>query len=216
MSSNASVSAAFLKDGLHAVAIDDDVAVLDVVGDAYFCLPDAAMDLRAEAEGVMVVGGLAETLDGEGWLRDRPAGGVSPLPTPPRRSAFHDASASLTFAGWRALAGAVREVRRAERGGDLVSMLAVAGTGKEAGDERTVLRAAAALRRVQPWLPFDGECLQRSALLVAFLRRLNLHADWVFAVRLWPFNAHCWVQLGDICLNDDHERLQAYTPIYRR
>jgi hypothetical protein len=197
-------------------SVSQGQALSDRALGAKWCLPDAAVDLRAEAEGVMVVGGLAETLDGEGWLRDRPAGGVSPLPTPPRRSAFHDASASLTFAGWRALAGAVRDVRRAERGGDLVSMLAVAGTGEEAGDERTVLRAAAALRRVQPWLPFDGECLQRSALLIAFLRRLGLGADWVFAVRLWPFNAHCWVQLGDICLNDDHERLQAYTPIYRR
>lgn len=216
MSSTTPASATYLKDGIHAVAIDDDVALLDVAGDAYFCLPDAAMDLWTEAQAVTVAGGLAEILDAQGWLCDRPASGVSPLPAPPRRTAFHEPSASLTFTDWRALVGAVRDLRRAERGGDLASMLAVAGNGKYAGDEGTVLRAAAALRHVQPWLPLDGECLQRSALLVGFLRRLGLRADWVFAVRLWPFNAHCWVQHGDVCLNDDHERLQAYTPIYVR
>ena len=50
-------------------------------------------------------------------------------------------------------------------------------------------------------------------MLVSYLRRCGLRADWVFAVRLWPFAAHCWVQCGDLCLNDDVERLAPYTPI---
>ena len=38
-------------------------------------------------------------------------------------------------------------------------------------------------------------------------------ADWVFAVKGAPFAAHCWIQLGDIVLNDSVENVRAYTPI---
>lgn len=87
-----------------------------------------------------------------------------------------------------------------------------------AGD-RTPARVAEAARafwQMAPWLPIEGECLVRSALLMRFLNQRGLEADWVFGVRLWPFMAHCWVQLDDLCLNDDVERLTAYTPIYSR
>ncbi|WP_415013983.1 lasso peptide biosynthesis B2 protein [Brevundimonas sp.] len=81
------------------------------------------------------------------------------------------------------------------------------------GDPAPIVRAAAAFSHLLPWLPFEGACLRRSALLAAFLRRRGLRARWVFGVRTWPFAAHCWLQAGDICLNDDVERLAAYTPI---
>ncbi|WP_312062938.1 lasso peptide biosynthesis B2 protein [Brevundimonas sp.] len=38
-------------------------------------------------------------------------------------------------------------------------------------------------------------------------------ATWVFGVRTWPFSAHCWLQVGDVLLDDDLDRVALYTPI---
>jgi hypothetical protein len=45
------------------------------------------------------------------------------------------------------------------------------------------------------------------------LRILGFDADWIIGVRTWPFMAHCWLQVGAVALDDDVERLAAYTPI---
>lgn len=84
----------------------------------------------------------------------------------------------------------------------------------DGGDPVAVKQASAVFARMLPWLPVRNQCLHRSALLAAFLARRGLAAEWVFGVRTWPFRAHCWLQTGDVCLNDDAERLRSYTPIY--
>jgi len=35
----------------------------------------------------------------------------------------------------------------------------------------------------------------------------------VFGVKLNPFSAHCWVQAGDIVLNDAIDHVTIHTPI---
>jgi hypothetical protein len=35
----------------------------------------------------------------------------------------------------------------------------------------------------------------------------------VIGVKLNPFAAHCWLQVGDVVLNDLPERVAAFTPI---
>ena len=72
---------------------------------------------------------------------------------------------------------------------------------------------AAVFARLRPWSPVGGACLKRSYQLLAYLRRLGLDAEWVIGVRAWPFMAHCWLQSGPVALDDDVERLVAYTPI---
>jgi hypothetical protein len=73
----------------------------------------------------------------------------------------------------------------------------------------------AAARRARPWLPFEGECLQRTFLLRYFLARSGVATDWVFGVRTWPFSAHCWLQIGDLVVGDRLERVQRFTPIMK-
>ena len=68
--------------------------------------------------------------------------------------------------------------------------------------------------RGQPFAPFQGECLFRAFLLLAYLRLEGRHATWVFGVRTYPFQAHCWLQVGDMVLNDAVERICGYTPIF--
>jgi hypothetical protein len=74
----------------------------------------------------------------------------------------------------------------------------------------------AVFRRVAPWLPLDGACLFRSGFLLGYLESLGHRVDWVFGVRTWPFRAHCWLQAGDVALDDEAERLIAYHPIMVR
>jgi Transglutaminase-like superfamily len=56
-------------------------------------------------------------------------------------------------------------------------------------------------------------CLFDSLALVNFLARFDMYPDWVFGVMSDPFEAHCWVQSGNVVLNDTIERVSAFTPI---
>lgn len=38
-------------------------------------------------------------------------------------------------------------------------------------------------------------------------------ATLVFGVKLDPFAAHCWVERGDVLLNDRPERVERFAPI---
>jgi Transglutaminase-like superfamily len=77
--------------------------------------------------------------------------------------------------------------------------------------------------QVPPWLsyvlharfyyPADAICLRDSFLLMKLLTKHGVSADWVFGVKTDPFEAHCWVQIGDLVVNDDCERTSRFHPI---
>ncbi|MCC4595404.1 lasso peptide biosynthesis B2 protein [Xanthomonas campestris pv. phormiicola] len=56
-------------------------------------------------------------------------------------------------------------------------------------------------------------CFFTSLFLVKYLSRFGLSADWVFAVRLVPFSAHCWVEFDHVVLNEDYDKTLAFKPI---
>ncbi len=66
---------------------------------------------------------------------------------------------------------------------------------------------------ILPWMPFEGECLQRAFMLQRHLARSGHDARWVIGVRTWPFLAHAWVQVGACVVGDSLERVNAFTPI---
>ena len=72
---------------------------------------------------------------------------------------------------------------------------------------------ASVFDRLRPFYPQRYDCLPDSLRLIHFLARFGLYADWVFGVIADPFEAHCWVQAGDLVLNDRLERVSAFTPI---
>ncbi|MBU4433897.1 MAG: lasso peptide biosynthesis B2 protein [Alphaproteobacteria bacterium] len=76
-----------------------------------------------------------------------------------------------------------------------------------------LLSTAAYFARLRVWAPFDGACLKRSYMMLRYLRLCGLDATWVIGVRTWPFRAHCWLQAGEVALDDDVERLLPYHPI---
>lgn len=57
-------------------------------------------------------------------------------------------------------------------------------------------------------------CLPRSIALVRRLAGLRLRARLVVGVKLAPFAAHAWAQVGDEVLNDSFEEVAKYTPIF--
>ncbi|MBI1686793.1 lasso peptide biosynthesis B2 protein [Caulobacter hibisci] len=206
---------------VHAVMIDDDLVLLDVEADAYFCLPLPAGLLRQGAHGLeteeaaivrdLAAAGLARAA-GEGPVARRP-----PPPAIPQRTAratleYRQDRVRVRPAHLRALALAARAAL-ASRRMPFAALLAPPKGPADEGAPARLLDDLAVWRGVSPWLPLDGVCLFRSGMLLAFLRALGHRPSWVFGVRTWPFRAHCWLQAGDLALDDEAERLAAYAPI---
>lgn len=56
-------------------------------------------------------------------------------------------------------------------------------------------------------------CLPRSVALARLLARSGYACQVNIGVKLGPFAAHCWVQAGDLVLNESAEEAARYTPI---
>src|SRR3546814_3550006 len=63
----------------------------------------------------------------------------------------------------------------------------------------------AVLEKVERVVIGKDRCLQRSIALQHLLARNGFESSLVFGVRLNPFHAHCWLQNGDLILNDTLE-----------
>jgi hypothetical protein len=58
-----------------------------------------------------------------------------------------------------------------------------------------------------------GACMFDSLCLTRFLEYYGISASIIIAVRTTPFEAHCWVQYGDLVLNDTMSNVQEFSPI---
>ena len=209
-----------LAGSIHAARLGDDMVLLDVRGGQYYCLPEAADAFAPGPAGRLVV------MDSGLWEDLRAldlTGNLVPSHGP----------AHPPIAGADLPAMKPRSVGLLERWDGLVSY----GTmlrryyGRPFGDLINVARdtrpvsmrpsrvcdalveRVAAFRKLLPWAPFPGVCLYRSFMLLVFLRRAGFDATWMFGVRTWPFEAHCWLQVEDTVLDDLAERVRSYTPI---
>jgi hypothetical protein len=79
--------------------------------------------------------------------------------------------------------------------------------------EQLLLEASGEFRFARAYTPVETRCLLDSLAMVKFLARRKLHASIVFGVTSDPFSAHCWVQAGDLVLNDTVGHANAHTPI---
>lgn len=77
----------------------------------------------------------------------------------------------------------------------------------------TLLDAANEFRHARLLVPVETVCLLDSLSMVRFLAKRKLHANIVFGVSCDPFAAHCWVQAGNVALNDTVGNTAAHTPI---
>lgn len=103
-------------------------------------------------------------------------------------------------------AGVVSEARRWKAG----------CTGNQPPAELLVRSEVAAFRRMSPYFFSSREaCRFRSLALIKFLTTADIAADWVFAVRLAPFAAHCWIEWEGHVLNEHLDRTFDYREIMR-
>jgi hypothetical protein len=78
-----------------------------------------------------------------------------------------------------------------------------------------LLQASGQFARARRYVPIEPTCLLDSLSLLRFLSRRKLFANIVFGVAPEPFAAHCWVQAGDMVLNETLSDANAHTPIRR-
>lgn len=57
------------------------------------------------------------------------------------------------------------------------------------------------------------QCMLDSLVLSEFLARNRIVSTFVIGVKTRSFGAHCWVQVGDLVLNDSVEHVGSYEPI---
>jgi hypothetical protein len=77
----------------------------------------------------------------------------------------------------------------------------------------SALRVAAAFARTAYWSSPHDRCLPRSIAVARRLIAIGCRPDFVIAVQVQPFRAHCWVQYQDRLVNDRRETVEAFTPI---
>lgn len=208
----------FLSPTTHLVAIGDDVVVLDARTSAYFCLAAASGAVRVDLTGIAFDDPeLAEQFAQAGLLASTPPA-PSPPPSPsPRQDLRSEAAEHVRMGDLILIVGAWLTMLVSYHLVDfngLIQQERRRGPAWDAGaPTEDVRRLVAAFERVLPWLPFQAVCLYRAFLLKRVLRWRGVGARWVFGVRTWPFQAHCWLQIGDTVLDDAAERLNGFFPI---
>jgi len=207
---------------VHLARIDDDLVLLDVAKDAYFCLPGAADALVVDPDGVTLAGcdpALLSELIGAGLAFDGRSNAAGPRAAPPEPG-VRDLRASMQprprVSDIGHMTGAALRLYRFGGRGSLQRLLRAAGEVKATGNDPGEAAASDLAMRCEqliPWVPFKGECLWRSFLTLNVLRRAGVSVAWIFGVQTWPFRAHCWLQRGDLVLNDGAEYVGGYRPI---
>lgn len=174
----------------YVAACGDGSVMLDLETDSYFCRYEVQEPVRADS-------------------------------APPREPLWHDCPTvetpitardiRLFLRAWRqaALSFPKRPVRDLLRRGAALER-------RESRDETPGAPALAArFRRMSLYLPVQPSCLLDSYVLLHFLAAYGRTADWVIGVRLFPFQAHCWLAVGDTLVGEQSHLIEGYVPIYR-
>jgi hypothetical protein len=208
--------------------VDGHLVFLDIAQDRYFRLAHnlemalrcflARQDVPAEQLDMLVVKGIL--VNGQ-----HPGGNaqISDIPRP-TRSAIELTTMSDSrgpgFATMIEVAAIVWSVRRQLRHRTLKAIVEDAAAYRNgrtashvASTADNLLDAASQFACARRYVPVEPRCLLDSLSLLRFLSRRGLPARIVFGVTLAPFAAHCWVQVGDIVLNETLSDANAHTPI---
>lgn len=199
---------AMVKTRFHIVQFDGVAIALDLTGDRYIAVPapvstdDASPDelaatLNTSRDGVALASVLYHdfqmpTRDLGPWDHDDEA-------ARPRARDWFDvllAIPSALFALWRQQPAQW-----------------VAGPAALRPVDATAIEAARRFREMRLFIPGLGRCLPHALLLRAYMRRQGHDASLVIGVRIFPFEAHSWLQAGDVILTDDLEQIAGYAPI---
>ena len=209
--------ATMLAEHVSYCRIADRLIFLDVGKDRYFAMrcPDhVALDAGFPPA-------MTANLMARGLLVDAPDGRESTTPAsrrPPTSSLLDSAEPDRVHAvAIRSLA-ATLGARAALRSRSLVDILAAVRSQRAAIDPRTtpardLPQLAHSFAAVRRWWPTQGRCLPDSLALMRLLMAFGHRPSLVFGVIAYPFAAHCWVESGDMVLNDALDHVTRFTPI---
>lgn len=214
-----------LRDQLSACVIGEHAIFLDVEADRYFRLPDAleraflayaASPFEAPVSALVEHGILVAAAQEGDPGQERvalPLRSAIELPDDPSGRGLA-AVAEVLAALWRC--------RRALRTRPFARVLAQACGDRDRrcparppdpANEPALLDAVRLFHRARPYIPIAPCCLPDSLALTRFLARRGLHSRIVIGVAGEPFSAHCWVQAGDLALNETVGHAGAHTVI---
>jgi len=102
-----------------------------------------------------------------------------------------------------------RDISRKPISTILAALQAATGNDEVSGPVLDRARRFLAARTLVPYAP---HCLRDSLALAQWLGPRSA-ALLVFGAKLDPFGAHCWLQLGDLLLNDRVETISLFRPV---
>jgi hypothetical protein len=217
-----------LRDDLSYCRVGERLVFLDIDSDKYFHLPFAMeQTFLAYASGDECADAGISTLVERSLLVEKTNTTIESRPDvePAVRSAVeapqssrHLRASELAEVFWTVLH--TRTAMKRSTLKRILDRIAVArrlqATPNETSAEISELRladAAAVFRRARLYVPIEMRCLLDAIAMTRFLLRRRIHAHIVFGIALDPFSAHCWVQVGDLVLNDTVGNVASHTPI---
>lgn len=204
---------------VFAAAIQSDLILFDSLADRYLSLPGSLVGesgVEIGLVGVRLIEEAAPALVAAGLVVTSKDAGVAktPLSKPQQMLSIvlREASGASVIDCWR-LASAVRVAARRLRHGLPCGQFVDKRRPLQDATASGLVDAVQRLREARLFVPHPRRCLPASVAAADFLRRLGYAVDIVFAVRSHPFEAHCWIEAGGIVLDDDLDKVRAFTPI---
>lgn len=208
-----------LREGLTFCRVDGRFVFLDLPRDRYFCLSPAAdrafLDVAAGRAPEALPALLRDDVLRDAPEDERPipcAGPAEPcaslhdnnarVPAASVLGALCRRSACRLWLRWRPLQTVLDRVRRRK-----------SSSGKASLPPGEISRVAAAYRRAAMLVSAPDQCLATSLAVAWQLSGRGAAPDLILGVKLRPFQAHCWVQVGDTVVNDRLDAVRLFTPI---
>lgn len=217
-----------LRDDLSYCRIDGRLVFLDIGNDRYFQLPQSmAQTLTAYLDGAECAQPAIRALIERALLVERKEAAIGSRPNtePAVRSVMEapQPGRHLSAVELIEVVAIVLRTRIALKLSTLKRTLDTLAAERHLRTTQTeppahmsesrLADAAAVFRRARIYVPIEMHCLLDAIAMTRFLLRRSIHAHIVFGIALDPFSAHCWVQVGDLVLNDTVGNVASHTPI---
>jgi len=212
-----------VRDGLSWCSGDGRVVFMDLPADRYFRLrPEDERAFRdwvqsgaapQEDPGGLIAAGVLVPCDAP-----HPPLAMTAIALPTVDLAEQDDERARASDIMRGLV-AQRRAKIAVRRGELSRLIAAIRTRPTPGRapvgdaDRVASRIAAAFAAPPLCFGKSGQCLPRALAAFALCRRGGIVPTLVFGVRLEPFAAHCWLQIGATMIVGDLDQARMFTPI---
>ncbi|HEY4547904.1 MAG TPA: lasso peptide biosynthesis B2 protein [Pedomonas sp.] len=81
-------------------------------------------------------------------------------------------------------------------------------------DEERLSELVYNFRRIRPYFyTASDHCYFDCIVIILFLRKYGFDPRWIFSVKTDPFEAHCWVQVGEVMATDTLGATVPFVPI---